>query len=530
MQYFPHQGRSLKVSRPHELGSLVIGALDAQLADAPDASGYRSVSTTAGTRPALGMPVVFIAGWISTLCFALRPGAARTLRIEAHGLVTRRSKAVARISRDGNILSRGDEVVACKTALRRDGGLDVQFSFIPFHSRCEAFFLFFEDIDPGSPTLAAVRDVAHYRSMPDDEDRRSRSHMPATRIDGLWFACQRAAFYRNYLHVEFEAYKPGAALLGIAVESPMPLAATQLWTNQAGAMASEPGELTPMLPPHALPAPGLMDVLGEPAASMGFTLTGLFAEYAAFDRRPLEETDAARNLVLNLRFSDGTKASIPLCEMRPDAIGSDGWTATLEARLAEFRATLSEPGIFLEIGARGPVSAATRQQREGEWIYLACDYTPDDNIDLVADAHLLSDFIPQGTVQVIYSDTVMEHILSPLQVILEANKVLQDGGLFIVRVPTTWPLHAEPWDYWRYSINVWKGLLNANTGFEILDLVETGSASIVPDLPLLSAMNRMQHSPAPLCTAAIARKIGAPIPGTTGWSGNLESGDYDPAH
>src|SRR5215469_14253331 len=32
-----------------------------------------------------------------------------------------------------------------------------------------------------------------------------------------------------------------------------------------------------------------------------------------------------------------------------------------------------------------------------------------------------------------------------------------------------YPVHDEPWDFWRYSKETWKGLFNSHTGFEVVN-------------------------------------------------------------
>ena len=123
----------------------------------------------------------------------------------------------------------------------------------------------------------------------------------------------------------------------------------------------------------------------------------------------------------------------------------------------------------------------------------------------------------------------MEHLVSPLHFVLEANRVLAEGGIFVARAPTTWPLHAEPWDFWRFSQHGWQGLLNAGTGFEILDICEFGESSIVPMVPAWSGGVLMATSPAPLFTGVVARKIGPASRLDRPWSSALGWGQYDPA-
>ena len=46
---------------------------------------------------------------------------------------------------------------------------------------------------------------------------------------------------------------------------------------------------------------------------------------------------------------------------------------------------------------------------------------------------------------------VIEHVVDPVRVLWEAQRVLKPGGSLILSVPFTWHLHDEPHDYWRFT-------------------------------------------------------------------------------
>jgi SAM-dependent methyltransferase len=183
---------------------------------------------------------------------------------------------------------------------------------------------------------------------------------------------------------------------------------------------------------------------------------------------------------------------------------------------------------MLEAGARGGASAQMRVRAAGRgWRYLGVDISADPNVDIVTDVHAMGPAVQDESVTVVYTSEVMEHLLSPPPFVAEAHRVLRDGGLFIARAPTTWPLHAEPWDFWRFSSHAWQGLLNETTGFEILEVCEFGEASIVPALPFWRGGSLMATYPAPLLTGVIARKLPGSV--ARGRKAIMAPGRYDPA-
>ena len=50
-------------------------------------------------------------------------------------------------------------------------------------------------------------------------------------------------------------------------------------------------------------------------------------------------------------------------------------------------------------------------------------------------------------------------------------------GLFVTH--QAWPVHDQPWDFWRYSSWAWHSILNRHTGFEILETRMAEPASLV---------------------------------------------------
>ena len=95
-------------------------------------------------------------------------------------------------------------------------------------------------------------------------------------------------------------------------------------------------------------------------------------------------------------------------------------------------------------------------------------------------------------------------------------------------MPTTWPLHAEPWDFWRISVHGWASILNEETGFEILDTYEVGRSSIVPiTVSHENAGAKMLAAPAPLWALVFARKTHLVEKDTSGWPQREAIGKYD---
>lgn len=132
---------------------------------------------------------------------------------------------------------------------------------------------------------------------------------------------------------------------------------------------------------------------------------------------------------------------------------------------------LSQFPTVLEIGSREVTKDSLVQIldfEKGTYRYIGFDILPGPNVDVVGDAHELSRYVPNDSIDLIISKSVFEHIAMPWKVILEMNKVLKKGGLVFINTFFMFPMHELPWDFWRYTTESWKTLFNNLTGFQII--------------------------------------------------------------
>lgn len=182
------------------------------------------------------------------------------------------------------------------------------------------------------------------------------------------------------------------------------------------------------------------------------------------------------------------------------------------------------PGLFLEIGGRGDTSIGLRGRIPEGWRYLSVDIHPGPNVDLVADAHRLSQVIGPGSVDVYYSSSTYEHLAQPWLAAIEANKVLRLGGLAFTDVPQAFPLHAKPWDFWRYSPWSWEHVFSQAAGFEILEVGKYCECRTVPIVMRDWNNQQIAHEGGSwLGVACLARKCAET---ELTWNGYSVEGDY----
>lgn len=127
------------------------------------------------------------------------------------------------------------------------------------------------------------------------------------------------------------------------------------------------------------------------------------------------------------------------------------------------------PGRLLEVGSRARSGVVRRDMAPAGWEYSGLDVMDGANVDVVGDAHRLSSLYPAQHFDAVMACSVLEHLLMPWKFVVELNRVLKPGAIGVFTTHQCWPLHDQPWDFWRFSDMAWTGLLNAATGFEIIE-------------------------------------------------------------
>ena len=178
-------------------------------------------------------------------------------------------------------------------------------------------------------------------------------------------------------------------------------------------------------------------------------------------------------------------------------------------------------GTALEIGARevGTLSAAAatnpfppRARR------LTNDIHPGPGIDVVADVHALSRVVAPGSLDGVYSVSVLEHLAAPWLAAAEMNRVLRIGGYVFHLVPQTLPIHEMPNDFWRMSDRGLAPLFGPHTGFDIITCGMRGPMRVHPSAAMLALGWRdTPTSPGYAESWILARKVAELPAGAVAW-------------
>lgn len=133
-------------------------------------------------------------------------------------------------------------------------------------------------------------------------------------------------------------------------------------------------------------------------------------------------------------------------------------------------AAMKAPRV-LELGtARVDAAIATRRDA---WVphaaeYLGSDLRPGPDVDLVADVHRLSSVAGEERFDVVISCSTFEHYKYPHLAAHEILKVLKVGGVLFVHTHQSFPLHAHPHDYFRFSREALASCFGTKMGFCVI--------------------------------------------------------------
>lgn len=109
-------------------------------------------------------------------------------------------------------------------------------------------------------------------------------------------------------------------------------------------------------------------------------------------------------------------------------------------------------GPVVEIGARPAEgqedSLDLRSLFPGEE-FVGCDIQPGPRVDRIEDVHALT-FDSDSVGSFLALDT-LEHVRDPIRAVQEMHRVLRPGGVLLLSSVMFFPIHAHPWDFWRFT-------------------------------------------------------------------------------
>ncbi len=253
-----------------------------------------------------------------------------------------------------------------------------------------------------------------------------------------------------------------------------------------------PGEASRPVTNWWLPSPDVEQAYGPRAAQCRFSA-----------RMHQEQPDALPGLVLVFTLEGGTRVrfdNLALYSTNDDPF---------HHLVRRFFNSIPDDAAVLEVGSRNRSGVVRTGWLPASASYIGFDVVAGENVDIVGDAHALSQFFEAGSFDAVFSMSTFEHLAMPWKVAVEMNQVLRQGGLALITSHQTWPLHEEPWDFWRFSDHSWAALFNLATGFKVVHTAMGEPASVVPHTSH-SVVVALPQCAARLASAVICRKTGIP--------------------
>jgi Methyltransferase domain len=278
----------------------------------------------------------------------------------------------------------------------------------------------------------------------------------------------RFAFFGDHLYAQGWAFHTGFRLKSLLVKLPN------------GRLIRAKG--------YPLASPDVAEVHGDGAARCRFSVTV-----------PVASADQARRSALLFR-GEGRSALIA----EPTRTLSSDPFHQLFPRFQRMVQAMPRP-MIVEIGSRARSGNVNTGWLPEGATYRGFDIVEGPNVDVVGDAHRLSERFEHSSIDAVFSVSTFEHLAMPWQVVAQLNRILRTGGLTYIGSHQTWPLHDSPWDFWRFSSSAWHALLNEETGFTVVEAVMGDGASTVAD-HLSLGTEELGSNPGFLGSAVIARK------------------------
>jgi SAM-dependent methyltransferase len=145
-------------------------------------------------------------------------------------------------------------------------------------------------------------------------------------------------------------------------------------------------------------------------------------------------------------------------------LGTNDVASSNAKTLLEEVQRLDPKPVILIVGG-GTVYEGAQDLYDAEGIQIVSfDIYASENTDFVADAHRIP--LKDGAVHAVWIQAVLEHVLTPSEVVDEIWRVLVSGGIVYAETPFLQPVHEAAYDFTRFTESGHRWLFRR---FELID-------------------------------------------------------------
>lgn len=120
-------------------------------------------------------------------------------------------------------------------------------------------------------------------------------------------------------------------------------------------------------------------------------------------------------------------------------------------------------GVVLDIGGKDRGKFTKPKNNVTRWIFA--DIEQKNSPDIILDVANMNQIIDKS-IDIVNAAELFEHVEKINQGLKECYRVLKKDGHLIISVPFLYQIHADPYDYQRWTIDKWKKELS-DLGFQI---------------------------------------------------------------
>lgn len=139
----------------------------------------------------------------------------------------------------------------------------------------------------------------------------------------------------------------------------------------------------------------------------------------------------------------------------------------------------------LDLGARGGDDIQSGFRAEAlrhnpHAVIVGYDMQPGKGVDVVGDAHEIASHFPPRHFDAVWCAAMLEHVRRPWIVVEQLAHVVRGGGFLYLQTHQTFPYHAHPNDYFRFSTAAIRELFTPELGWRVLDVEHEFPCRVLP--------------------------------------------------